>query len=134
MKALTPVLFAVALMNCDAAPKAPAGNQAASTVVALTAATYPKIQAQGKPVLIDFWATWCGPCRTQGPIVEEVAAAMGAKALVAKVDVDKEPALAQQFKFSAIPTLIILKDGNVVQRFVGVQSADVLRNALESIH
>ncbi|NTV73279.1 MAG: thioredoxin [Holophaga sp.] len=103
-----------------------------SNVVTLTASAFPAVKAQGKPVLIDFWAPWCGPCRTQGPIVDQVANQMGDRAIVAKLNVDDERNLASQFAVQAIPTLVVLKDGNVVQRFVGVQSADVLKNALES--
>jgi thioredoxin len=84
------------------------------------------------PVIVDFWAPWCGPCRTQGPIVEQVASQMGDRAVVAKVNVDDERGLAAQFAIQAIPTLVVLKDGNVVQRFVGVQRAEALAGALES--
>ena len=69
-----------------------------------------------KPVLIDFWATWCGPCMRQGPVVEELAEEGYA---VGKVDVDQNMALAQQFRVVSIPTLILFKDGAEVKRFVG---------------
>ena len=75
-----------------------------------------------KPVLIDFWATWCGPCMRQGPVVEE---------LVGKVDVDQNMALAQQFHVVSIPTLILFKDGAEVKRFVGLTSKEELKSALE---
>ena len=81
-----------------------------------------------KPVLIDFWATWCGPCMRQGPIVEELAEEGYA---VGKVDVDKNMALAQQFRVVSIPTLILFKNGTEVQRFVGLTSKEDLKNALE---
>ena len=68
-----------------------------------------------KPVLIDFWATWCGPCMRQGPVVEELAEEGYA---VGKVDVDQNMALAQQFRVVSIPTLILFKDGAEVKRFV----------------
>ena len=70
-----------------------------------------------KPVLIDFWATWCGPCMRQGPVVEELAEEGYA---VGKVDVDQNMALAQQFRVVSIPTLILFKDGAKVKRFVGL--------------
>ena len=76
-----------------------------------------------KPVLIDFWATWCGPCMRQGPVVEELA--------VGKVDVDQNMALAQQFRVVSIPTLILFKDGAEVKRFVGLTSKEELKSALE---
>lgn len=79
-----------------------------------------------KPVLVDFWATWCGPCQMQGPIVEEVAKAMEGKAKVGKLNVDENPATAQRFGIMSIPTLIIFKGGAAVKQFIGVQSKDVL--------
>lgn len=81
-----------------------------------------------KPVLIDFWATWCGPCMRQGPIVEELAEEGYA---VGKVDVDQNMALAQQFRVVSIPTLILFKNGAEVQRFVGLTSKEDLKSALE---
>ena len=81
-----------------------------------------------KPILIDFWATWCGPCMRQGPVVEELAEEGYA---VVKVDVDQNMALAQQFRVVSIPTLILFKDGTEVKRFVGLTSKDELKAALE---
>ena len=81
-----------------------------------------------KPVLIDFWATWCGPCMRQGPVVEELAEEGYA---VGKVDVDQNMALVQQFRVVSIPTLILFKNGAEVQRFVGLTSKEDLKNALE---
>lgn len=81
-----------------------------------------------KPVLIDFWATWCGPCMRQGPIVEELSQE---GYYVGKVDVDQEPGLAQQFKVMSIPTLLIFKDGKEVQRLVGLTPKDTLKKLLE---
>ena len=85
-----------------------------------------------KPILIDFWATWCGPCMRQGPVVEELAEEGYAEGYsVGKVDVDQEPGLAQQFKIMSIPTLLIFKDGKEVQRFIGLTPKDTLRKFLE---
>lgn len=81
-----------------------------------------------KLILIDFWATWCGPCMRQGPVVEELAQEGYS---VGKVDVDQEPGLAQQFKIMSIPTLLIFKDGKEVQRFIGLTPKDTLRKFLE---
>ena len=82
-----------------------------------------------KPVLVDFWATWCGPCRRQAPVVEELAEA-GYE--VGKVDVDKEPSLAQQYKIMSIPTLLVFKEGKETARFVGLTSKTELEAALQN--
>lgn len=82
-----------------------------------------------KPVLVDFWATWCGPCMRQGPVVEELA---GEGYTVGKVDVDQEPGLAQQFQVMSIPTLIIFKDGKEAKRLVGLTPKDTLKGLLDA--
>ena len=91
-----------------------------------TAASFEAAVAGDKPVLVDFWATWCGPCRMIAPVIEEVAAEFDGRAVVGKVDVDEEPGLAQRFGVMSIPTLIVLKGGKVVEQAVGARGrADV---------
>lgn len=85
------------------------------------------------PVLVDFWAVWCGPCQVQGPIVEEVATAMGEKAKVVKLNVDENPMHAQKFGIMSIPTLMIFKNGAVAKQFIGVTSKDVLASELNKL-
>ncbi len=82
--------------------------------------------------LVDFWAPWCGPCQQQGPIVEAVAGAVGDKATVAKLNVDENPKTAQDFGVMSIPTLVLFKNGEEVNRFVGLQTQDALTSAIES--
>lgn len=72
-----------------------------------------------KPILVDFWAQWCGPCRLMTPMLEELASEMSEKLQVYKVDIDKNLEIAQRFKVISIPTLILFKDGQAVQQIVG---------------
>ena len=81
-------------------------------------------------VLVDFWAPWCGPCKMQGPILDKVAEKIGDKAVIAKVNVDEAAPLAAQFGVRSIPTLILFKDGEKVQDFIGVQQEPALIEAL----
>lgn len=86
--------------------------------------------ASSKPTLVDFFATWCGPCRMQAPILEEVKNRLGDKANVIKVDIDKNQQLAAEYRVQSVPTLILFKDGIPVWRTVGVQQADLLEAKL----
>lgn len=86
-----------------------------------------------KPVLVDFWAVWCGPCQVQSPIVEQVATAIGNKAKIGKLNVDENPNMAQQYGVMSIPTLMIFKSGAVVKQFIGVQSKETLLSELNKL-
>ena len=85
---------------------------------------------QSGVTLVDFFAPWCGPCKRQAPILDEVAAAVAGQARIVKVNTEDLGGLAQKFRVESIPTLIVFKDGQVAERFNGLQQANILKNAL----
>lgn len=92
-----------------------------------------EIIESGKPAMVDFWATWCGPCRMVGPTVEELAKEFEGQAVVAKVDVDNNQQVAAEYGIRNIPTILFFKDGQVVDKVVGVVPKTQLEQKLKAI-
>ncbi len=93
-------------------------------VLHTNAASFDKVINQDIPVLVDFWAPWCGPCKMLGPVLEEVEKEVDGKAVIAKVNVDDEADLSVKFNVSSIPTMIVFKKGVSLERTVGFMSKD----------
>lgn len=101
-------------------------------VVHLKTAEFDSAVAAAPLAVVDFWASWCGPCKMLGPVIEELGNEYEGRALVAKVNVDEEPDLARQFGVMSIPTVVYLKDGKEIDRSVGVQPADAFRSVIDA--
>lgn len=102
--------------------------------VAVTDATFEtEVLQHDLPVLVDFWAEWCGPCRMVAPVLEKLAGEYAGKVRIAKVDVDANPGLAQAFRIMSIPTLMFIKEGKIVGQQAGALPEPVLRDALEQL-
>jgi thioredoxin 2 len=103
--------------------------------VVVTDATFDKevLQVKGKPVLVDCWAPWCGPCRMLEPTIKQLAAESGGKYLIAKLNTDENPQTASKYDISGIPTMLIFKDGKLVDKLVGLQPKPAIAAKLQSL-
>jgi thioredoxin 1 len=94
--------------------------------------TFKEIINSGQPILVDFFATWCGPCKAMHPVIESIGKEVQGKARVLRIDVDKNQSIASQLQIQAVPTLAIFKNGNIVWRNAGVMDKQALLNTLLS--
>ena len=102
-----------------------------SNTIELNKENFTETVGSNKPVLVDYWAEWCGPCKTVAPILEEVASDMSEKLIIGKVDVDANQELAAQLNIMSIPTLILFKDGEIVDQAIGALSKAQLLSFIE---
>ena len=98
----------------------------------LTDANFDEVIKSDKPVLVDFWAEWCGPCKMIGPVVEELAGDYEGRAVIAKLNVDENPQVTARFGVRSIPTLLVFKNGQIVDKQVGAVPKSVLASKLQA--
>lgn len=109
-------------------------TSSSSDIITLTSLNYKdEVENSDKIVLIDFFATWCNPCKMMSPIVDDIASYNKGKVKVCKVDVDKQSTLVNKFNVSGIPRIFIIKNNNIIKTFVGVQSKDAIQQAIDNI-
>lgn len=89
------------------------------------------IKSSTEPVVVDFWASWCGPCKMLAPVIDEISGELGDKAKFFKLNVDENPITSAQYKIASIPTVMILKNGEVVDTLVGFRPKDAIKSAIE---
>jgi thioredoxin 1 len=109
-------------------------ENAGTTIEVSDASFSAEVLSSNKPVLVDFWATWCGPCKMVAPVLEEIAAERADQLTIAKLDVDANPETARDFQVVSIPTMILFKDGQPVKRIVGAKGkAALLRELSDAV-
>ena len=122
--------------RCGAAlPEAGGARTKADKPLTVTDESFERdvLQARGLPVLLDCWAPWCGPCRMVAPVLDQLAAEANGQYLIAKLNVDENKRTAAQFRIQSIPTMLVFKNGALVERFVGVQPKEILAARLASL-
>lgn len=103
-----------------------------ASTVEITDSNFEEILKSDKPVLVDFWAEWCGPCKMIGPLVDELAGEYEGKAVIGKVNVDENPNVSAKFGIRSIPTLLVFKDGEVVDKQIGAVPKKALSDKLDA--
>jgi thioredoxin 1 len=103
-----------------------------SQTIEITDSNFEEILKTDKPVMIDFWAEWCGPCKMIGPVVAEMAGEYDGKAVIGKIDVDSNPSVSAKFGVRSIPTLLFFKDGEVVDKQIGAVPKTILSGKLDA--
>ncbi|MEO7297623.1 MAG: thioredoxin [Verrucomicrobiota bacterium] len=107
---------------------------AAANILVLNSGNFPvEVLKSTTPVLVDFWAEWCGPCKMIAPVLDELASEYDGRVKIGKVNIDEDQALASQFGVRAIPTLLIFKDGQVAEQIVGMRSKRDLKASLDKV-
>ena len=106
-------------------------REEASQALHLTAAQFADRKRAGGVLVVDFWATWCMPCKMLGPVIEQLAADYEGRAVVGKVDIDEQRELAEEYHIQSVPTVMIFRDGEPVDTLVGVRPLDVIKAAVD---
>lgn len=104
---------------------------ASERILNLTKENFEQVIAKEQPVMVDFWASWCGPCRAVAPVMDELAEQFDGKATIAKVNVDEEGELAAKFRIMSIPTVMVFKNGEVADKVIGARSKEEFAKLLE---
>lgn len=121
----------VPVSNSSRNASRPAGTEAVTPVTLTSAAFQQEVLGNSQVVMVDCWAPWCGPCRALGPVIDEIAGEFHGKAVVGKVNIDEEPDLAEEYEITSIPTLLFFKNGQLVDRIVGVYPKEDIVATLE---